>query len=239
MDGRPFIGVTTSTRDVDYVAGVIRSATVGRDYVDAVWRAGGLPVVLPTIDPRGADALLGPCRGLLLVGGGDIDPALYGEEPHPASYEVDPQRDAFELALAHAAVERGIPVLGICRGAQLLNVMFGGSLRQDLGEEASRHWRGLDAFHRVVIEPVSRLWTLYEGLQPTVNSLHHQAIGRLGGGLRAAAWSDDLVIEAIEHETVWVLGVQWHPESQSAPVAGGDLLIRTFVRQASMAASLS
>lgn len=240
LDRRPLIGVTTSTRDVSFSAGVMRSATVGRNYVEAVWDAGGLPVLLPTIDPAAAPAVLRACSGLLLIGGGDVDPATYGEERHPKTYEVDPQRDAFEIALVRAAIDDGLPVLGICRGAQVLNVAFGGSLQQDLTGDSAHHWTGgFEPAHTVVIEAGSELAAAYGTRELKVNSLHHQGIGRLGEELRPTAWSEDLVIEGLEHEAKWVVGVQWHPEVQPAAAQGGDLVLQHFIRQASIAAGIA
>jgi gamma-glutamyl-gamma-aminobutyrate hydrolase PuuD len=231
--GRPLIGLTTSTRDVKFVAGAIRSSTVGRNYVNAVWDAGGLPILLPTLEAAAAAAALGACSGLVLIGGGDVDPALYGEERHPKTYEVDPERDAFEIALARAAIDRDMPVLGICRGAQILNVTFGGSLQQDLTGDCAHHWTGgFEPAHMVALESDSRVGAAHEVSELKVNSLHHQAIGRLGQGLRATAWSEDGVIEAVEHDAKWVVAVQWHPEVPPAASRGGDVLLHEFVREA-------
>jgi putative glutamine amidotransferase len=230
------IGLTTDTRDVDFGVEVIRSATVGRDYVEAVWEAGGLPVLLPTVDISGAVPMLEACTGLLLIGGGDIEPAAYGEAAHPNTSGIDTGRDTFELTLTRAALERNIPILGVCRGAQLLNVAFGGSLRQDLNSDLCHHWSGFEPAHSVVLDPDSLLSDLYGTPELNVNSLHHQAVARLGAGLRATAWSPDMAIEAIEHESRWAVGVQWHPESPPAALPGIDALLLAFVHQASLVA---
>jgi gamma-glutamyl-gamma-aminobutyrate hydrolase PuuD len=233
------IGLTTDTRDVDLRVEVIRSATVGRDYVDAIWDAGGLPILLPTVDVSGAVPMLEACTGLLLIGGGDIEPATYGEPAHPTTSGIDTSRDAFELMLTKAALERNIPILGVCRGAQLLNVACGGSLRQDLNSDLCNHWSGFEPAHPVVLDPDSLISVVYGSAELNVNSLHHQAVARLGAGLRATAWSPDLAIEAIEHESRWAVGVQWHPESPPVALPGIDALLRAFVHQASLVAGNS
>jgi len=236
-DSRPVIGLTTDTRDVDFGAAVIRSVTVGQDYVRAVWEAGGLPLLLPTLHTAAAGSMIQACHGLLLIGGGDIDPALYGEIADPKTGEIDRDRDDFELATVRTAMEMELPVLGVCRGAQLINVALGGSLRQDLASDASNHWSGFEPVHPVLLEPDSILSTIYERTELKVNSMHHQAVARPGEGLRPTAWSPDLVIEAIEHDTKWIVGVQWHPECPSAAGPDCDTLLREFVGQAASVAA--
>jgi len=233
-NARPVIGLTTDTRDVDFVAAVIRSATVGQDYVRAVWEAGGVPVLLPTLDPAAAALMLEACHGLLLIGGGDVDPALYGEAAHPRTGGIDGDRDVFELAMVRAAIERELPVLGVCRGAQLINVALGGSLRQDVVSDAGNHWSGFEPAHPVHLEPGSLLSMIYERTELKVNSLHHQAVARPGEGLRPTAWSPDLVVEAVEHEANWIVGVQWHPECRPGADTRCERLLNEFVRQAAM-----
>lgn len=191
-------------------------------------------MLLPTVDPLAASAMVRSCSGLLLIGGGDVDPALYGEVPHPKTCDVDTGRDAFEIALAQAALVHDIPVLGICRGAQVLNVALGGSLRQDLGPDGPPHWSGFEPAHDLVLEPDSLVSVIYGSHRLKVNSLHHQAVGRLGDGLRATGWSHDFAIEVIEHASKWAIGVQWHPECQPPVRQGDEPLLSEFVRQAAM-----
>ena len=143
---------------------------------------------------------------LLLPGGGDVEPWRYGAENTASS--IEPGRDEAELALIDAFVRSGKPILGICRGLQIINVYFGGSLVQDIPGHSQV--QGRDRRHRVRTAP-SFLQALY-GQEMEVNSAHHQALGRLGTGLRAIQWAEGGVVEAVVHERFPVLGLQWHPE---------------------------
>jgi len=214
---KPRIGITSSPTVHDER----RVDRVSRGYVDGVVRGGGLPVILPTLAPDDAEETLAGLDGLVLTGGGDVAPWLYGEEPAPEVYDVDPARDRWELALIAAAgvgAQAQFPVLAVCRGAQLLNVAAGGSLVQHLPRAASELHRQRDRYgepvHIVDIEPGSRLATIVGQHHLGVNSVHHQAVDRLGTGLRPVAWTADGVIEAIERTDAGPLvAVQWHPES--------------------------
>jgi putative glutamine amidotransferase len=196
--------------------------TLNTAYVRALDRAGLVPLALPTMlaPERAALALEGGgggVRGLVLTGGEDVEPARYGAAPHPKLEETDPTRDAAELALIAAARARRLPMLAICRGIQILNVALGGTLYQDLGSERPgpvAH-SGDDGRHTVRVEPGSLLERTLGARAATVNSRHHQAIRDLAPGLRAVAWAEDGVIEAVEPADAaapWTLAVQWHPE---------------------------
>ena len=177
-------------------------------YIRAVERAGGAPV------PGYAPEPDSHCLGLVLCGGGDLDPAWFGQEDR-GSHPPDSRRDAAELALVRTWLSWGRPILGICRGMQVINVFFGGTLVQDLpghGQAAGR-----DRLHRVRSAP-SPLRDLY-GAAAVVNSAHHQAADRLGSGLRAVQWTADGTVEAVVHEDLPVWAVQWHPERLSGPLA--------------------
>lgn len=198
------------------------------NYINAVTGCGGIPFAsyLPEVRLD--------FDGLILCGGGDIAPERYGED-NKGSYSIDPERDAVELALAKAYISAGKPVLGICRGLQLLNVYFGGSLIQHL-DSYREHTSGADydLAHQVRAEEGSIAHKLY-GREFTVNSSHHQAIGTLGEGLKVTMrTTDGKVIEAIEHETLPVFAVQWHPErmcfaKERPDTVNGSALIRHFI----------
>jgi putative glutamine amidotransferase len=171
-------------------------------------------------EPGPGDELLEGFDGLLLAGGGDIDPNRYGADPHPDQYGVDPDRDATELDLLLAAREAGLPILAICRGIQLVNVATGGTLHQHLPDDTGRMTHGdpmggLSASHGVTVTEGS---ALAEAVGATrierCTSHHHQGVERVGGGLRAVGWSDDGLVEALEPagEGPWMVAVQWHPE---------------------------
>lgn len=146
--------------------------------------------------------------GLLLCGGGDVDPALY-HQPLNGSQEISPERDALELHFIQEFLAAGKPILGICRGLQILNVAFGGSLIQHLPTAEQHRAEEGDLIHPIKAEGL--LKELY-GAHPTVNSFHHQAVERLGRGFRAIAFAEDGTVEAIQHQSLPILGVQFHPE---------------------------
>jgi putative glutamine amidotransferase len=224
---RPLIGVTTSElRRPENVAqrpegepGQPEMA-LGLKYLEAVERAGGIPVVLPPLREAAIPSLLANIAGLLLSGGPDLDPVAYGAPGHPMLGPTEPALDAFEVSLARQADRRGIPILGICRGAQALNIARGGTLHQhlpDVTDGSVGHRQllpGNRTCHVVRIAPDSRLAAIVGAGRLTVNSFHHQAIDRLGRGLRAVAWAPDGTIEAVEApERGLMLGVQWHAET--------------------------
>jgi putative glutamine amidotransferase len=227
---KPMIGVTVSEIRAKEDAQRVRHGeptqtemTLGLAYMRAVERAGGLPVALPPLESENVDPLLDQLSGLLLTGGPDLDPACYGAGPHPELGPIDHDVDVFEVALCRHADRRGIPILGICRGAQVLNVARQGTLIQHLPEISSgaiEHRQsepGDRTTHEVRVAPDSGLAQTTGGGPVDVNSFHHQAIDRLGLGLRPVAWARDGVIEAIEaderQEGHFVLGVQWHAET--------------------------
>lgn len=206
-------------------------------YVHAVELAGGRARVLSTfelppnsdkdiegdvvvgIDPMDASGLEG-CSGLLLPGGGDIDPELYGQQRHPRTHNVSHRRDRFELTLLEAALDRDLPVLAICHGMQLLNIALGGTLEQHLADDETRldHDRDrprAEPVHDITVEPNTILATAV-GTKAAVNSHHHQGLGIVSDKLRKTAWATDGVLEAVEVPgSTWVVGVQWHPEAMA------------------------
>jgi putative glutamine amidotransferase len=224
---RPVIGVTVSEIRCKEDAQRVRHGeptqtemTLGLSYMRAVEMAGGLPVALPPLSTENVDALLDHIGGLLLTGGPDLDPSTYGAPPHPELGPTDPVVDVFEIALCRHALRRRVPILGICRGAQLLNVARQGTLHQHLPEladgtvEHRQSLPGTRTSHEVRVAPDSSLAQTTGGGPVKVNSFHHQAIDRLGFDMRAVAWSQDGLIEALEEQDGrFVLGVQWHAET--------------------------
>lgn len=212
----PIIGITGAATEVSTAIGPIIWDGVSSAYVQAVARAGGLPVVLPVLGPDAAAQMVDRIDGLVVSGGGDIDPSLYGEAREAAElYGISDARDAFDHALLSRARESGRPVLAICRGMQMLNVVGGGTLIQHLHNGAAHHDppNAFEATQTLAIEPDTTLARIVGAPALAVNSLHHQAVKTLGPSLRASALADDGVIEAIEFEGADnILGVQWHPE---------------------------
>jgi putative glutamine amidotransferase len=193
------------------------------DYLESIRRAGGEPVEVGG-EGESAAAIVARVGGVLLTGGGDVDPALYGEAPHPAYEAGEPGRDAFEIALARAAIEADVPLLAICRGMQVVNVALGGSLVQDVPSEipgALTHAIPEPRFaiaHEIWVAKDSRLWTIMadklDGETLQVNSRHHQAVKRVADGFDVTATAPDGVIEAIERPASrFCIAVQWHPEN--------------------------
>jgi putative glutamine amidotransferase len=219
--------------DVDAIA-------VPEYYLEAVRRAGGRPAIVagPNGDPR--EALL-EFDALLLVGGGDVDASRYRAQSHPAMYGTDARRDEFEIGLIEEAVRTDTPVLSICRGIQVLNVALGGTLEQHLPDRPGAIPHGnLSAKdpwveHEVKVVESSRIAEACGRVAFTARAAHHQAVDRLGQGLAAVAWTEDGVVEGVEGEQGWVVGVQWHPERTAAqdPIQQG--LFDAFVRAAARA----
>ena len=194
-------------------------AAVREEYAEAIRRGGNIPVVICRTAETGHIAqVVAKLDLLLLPGGVDIEPKRYGDEPSPALGKTIPDRDEFDFAVLEEALAQNIPVMGICRGMQLINVYFGGSLWQDLPSEfpvkGVRH-RGDHVgtrCHSIGVEPDSRLAAALGATNAVVNSMHHQAVRRLAPGFRITARAPDGVVEAIEHESLPVAGVQFHPE---------------------------
>jgi putative glutamine amidotransferase len=217
---RPLIGVTTSELRSSGMSTLRRQGepahpemALGMTYLQSIERAGGVPVVLPPC-VSDLDSLISRLDGVCLSGGPDLDPAAYGDrERHAELGPTEPSLDAFELALAREALRRGMPLLGICRGSQALNVACGGTLHQHLpGHRQSEP--GTQPTHEVEVLPGTRLAALLGPGALAVNSFHHQAVDRLGHGLRVSARAADGTVEAIEGAG-FVLGVQWHAETLS------------------------
>jgi len=224
----PLIGISAYGQQARWGAWDLPAVLLPDRYVTQVAAAGAIPVLLPPI--AGIDEVIGRLDGLVLSGGGDIDPARYGAERDPHCGPASPARDGAELALLTAAVSRRLPVLGVCRGLQVLNVAMGGTLYQHLpdlvGHEGHSPEPGGYGRHEVAITPGSRLASilnrtdLTDHLPVVVPTHHHQAIERLGDGLTATAWAPDGTIEAVELDRAqhpFAVAVQWHPEAGDDP----------------------
>jgi putative glutamine amidotransferase len=208
-------------------------------FVNALQAVGGVPLIIPIGKKELAAFYVKQIDKLLLTGGQDVAPRYYGEQPHPKLGENNNQRDEFELALIQEALLQKKPILAVCRGMQLLNVAFGGSLYQDLSLYADwqiKHnqdpTQGNFATHTIKNEPNSLVQRVF-GDSTQVNSYHHQAVKKLGTGLKATAWSDDGIIEAIESadSQQQIIGVQWHPELNFLEDPQEKELFRYFVHE--------
>jgi putative glutamine amidotransferase len=210
-----FIGVTT------YGRGQHNRFILPAEYVDAVRRAGGIPLLLPPGEER-LDAILPLLKAVVFTGGGDIDPDLYGGSHHETIYMVEPERDRTEIELARRVFDLGVPTLAICRGSQILNVSEGGTLIEHLPDEV-----GETVNHRVPpreptphpirVEPASRLAGILGATDFSCMSWHHQAIRRVAPGFEVVARAPDGTIEGLEMPShPWLVAVQWHPELTAA-----------------------
>ncbi|WP_258803040.1 gamma-glutamyl-gamma-aminobutyrate hydrolase family protein [Pseudarthrobacter sp. NS4] len=217
---KPIIGLSTYLEQAGTAGcGTVSAAFLPETYLIPIIAAGGVPTLLPP-QPVAAgviEALVGRLDGLLIPGGWDVDPALYGQEAHAETDEPRPERDAWEQALIREALRQDVPLLCICRGEQLLNVTLGGTLHQHLPEVVGngQYQLGGYAFNQIPVEvrPDSQLARLIGSDTQIVPVAHHQAVDKLGEGLVAAAWSEDQVVEAIEYPAnSFALGIQWHPE---------------------------
>lgn len=234
---RPVIGLTTYLEQAKQGVWDVRAAFLPQQYFDSVTRAGGVAVLLPP-QPHVQDAaaaVLDGLDGLILTGGLDVQPELYGAPRHPLTDPARPDRDDWELALFRGAEERRVPVLAICRGLQLVNVARGGTLHQhlpdDLGTERYRIGGGVFAENEVLVEDGTRLAGMLGAGAFDVHSYHHQGIDRLGSGLVPVAATDDGLVQAFESgpEESYLVGVQWHPEENTED----KRLFEGLVREAS------
>ncbi len=211
----PLIGLTSYGRSAD------NRYTLPAEYLDAVRRAGGVPILIAPGEPRWETALES-VDALILTGGGDIDPIRYAGRRHDTNYGIDSERDVLELALGSRVVESGLPTLGICRGAQILNVVQGGRLIEhipdELGDSVLHRAPPREPIrHSVQIKSSSKLAGILGLEELHVTSWHHQALRGVAKGLEAVAHAPDGTIEAVEMpEHPWLIAVQWHPELTAA-----------------------
>lgn len=225
---RPIIGISCSSK----------KSSVGTDYIHAIENAKGVPIVLPVIEDNAAMCrYLDIIDGLLLSGGVDINPLLFGEEPHPKLGNVDEKRDSMEIFLTKEALKCNLPIFGICRGIQTLNVAAGGTLYQDISQHHKKtiqhsqnaaRWHGS---HTLIIESDSLLSRIIGKQSAVFNSYHHQAVKDPADEFIASAHTKDQIIEAIESpEHDFVLGVQFHPENMWRRNADAFALFEAFVK---------
>jgi len=240
---RPLIAIstfkTTTARPPDLAVVALAPA-----YSNGVAAAGGAPLQIPHgLDQAALRTIFERVDGVLLSGGGDVDPACYGEQSHPKTSEIDRERDELEFRLARWAIREGKPLFAICRGHQVLNVALGGSLYQDVMDDmpgAIRHAYFQSAGfardlrpHTVALAPDSRVAAIMDGTDFPVNSLHHQGIKQLAPDLTAAGHAPDGLIEAVEvHGHPFAVGVQWHPESLAPADPAMQRLFDAFVQAA-------
>ena len=228
---KPIVGLTT------YPASATHGWHTPALYVDAVLRAGGVPMMLSGQCPDCAERWLDVVDGVVLIGGGDINPAEFGSAGHETIYNLSAERDAMELALMRALLTYPKPVLAICRGMQILNTVLGGTLHVHLpdvvGESVLHRAPPRDPIqHSIQVAADSELAKVI-GQQVHTASWHHQAIDQLGQGLKAVAWAPDGVIEAVELEGRQdLLAVQWHPEITAAEDNGQQHMFDWLIKQA-------
>lgn len=193
----------------------------------------GIGVVDVSAAERPAVPSVCEADGILLLGGGDLDPALYGgDEAAPNLYGIDRRADDYSIEVVREARRRDVPVFGICRGSQVINVAAGGTLYPDIADPTLHHGVAPDPmFLDESVTLVAETWVagLYGADRLVVRSGHHQAIREVGPGLRACAWADDGIVEGVEAEDGWCVGVQWHPEDTDGPIEDAETIIKGFV----------
>lgn len=240
---RPLIGVSANRFPPDPQRPVFKNMELhyGEGHLlESIYRAGGLPVILPDLkDEKALEEFLERIDGLVLSGGADVSPESYGRKDYDPKWPGDKVRDSYEIALIRGAEKAKKPILGVCRGMQVLNVAFGGTLFQDITSEKTgslvhRDWGIYEQnVHEVRVEKGSWLEKIYGKAVLKVNTIHHQGVRELAKGFRAVAFAPDGIVEAIEHEGGrWIRGVQWHPEWRRLDRQGIDdleLVFRDFV----------
>jgi putative glutamine amidotransferase len=213
---------------------------VNEPYITAVANNNGVPFIIPiTSNEEAIKAQVSMLDGLILSGGDDLSPFLYGEEPEQLLEATAPERDTFDILVLKYAMECNIPILGICRGAQLINVYHGGSLYQDNSYREGKTLKHKQpnnpslGTHHVSLDKNSKLYSIYQQDEICVNSFHHQSVKAVGKGLVVVGQSSDGVVEAVESiEYPFMIALQWHPEMMAGEDEGSNHLFKTFIEKA-------
>jgi putative glutamine amidotransferase len=238
MNKKPIIGITGAyMKRNEHMEGVY----VHHDYHKSVAANGGIPVILPFINPEMTLETLPFCDGIILSGGEDVDPQFYGQDPHIHLGPTLPDRDLVEIEIVKYAIKYNIPILAVCRGVQILNVALGGTLIQDIPsqmKEPIQHSQTVERrrdTHWVNISTDSKLYQILGADRVRVNSLHHQALDKVSEDLRVVAMSSDGIVEAVEyiHSSTFTVGVQWHPESMASSNSSMNNLFIEFIKSSS------
>lgn len=242
---QPLIGIICS-EEAEYAphfgSRVQKKAKLNSTYLRAVEQNGGIPLLIPFCEPETAEALATLCQGFLLPGGEDIDPVQYGQPLRPECGRIRPELDAFCRRICDHAQRSGKPLLGICKGMQFLNIYFGGTLYQDLScreEKSYLHQQEYDRtypVHAVSLAEGSGLREILGEASVRTNTMHHQAVDRVGEGLTVSAVAEDGIIEGIESRDARIIGVQWHPEELTETVPEMNRLFQHLVNLAGKSA---
>ena len=236
---KPVIGILSEVmieKDGNFIGTEKDYVTV--NYVKSIVMAGGIPIILPVVDDNVTKVQLNSIDGLLISGGFDVNPLIYGEEPHKSIGFVRPDRDLHDICAIKTAYDMGKPILGICKGIQVLNVAFGGTLYQDISEMQEsfvahrQNAKPEVPTHSIKIKKESILHKII-GDKAYVNSFHHEAVKRVADGFTVTAMAIDKVIEGIEKaDSKFVVGVQWHPEMMSHIDENSMNIFKTFIEAA-------
>ena len=224
------VGITSGYKNIGE-----KEIVINKTYLDVIKKAGGIPILLtPQIGKNNLPALKDKLDGILLSGGGDIDPVFFNEEPDYNMRRIDPTRDRFEIDLVRWALHNKKPLLAICRGAQILNIACGGSIIQHLDNQHYQHDQKAPKWyptHFVTFNNNGNLVDIFDGKQVRVNSFHHQAISELGTDVKVVAEAVDGVIEGIEvKDHPFAVGVQWHPERMYHHYPEQQKLFKEFIK---------
>lgn len=240
---KPLIGLTPTPELINQEHGTFRRHTLSDNYSLSVEAAGGMPVMIPAHIQDVAE-LLDNLDAVIITGGGDINPAQYGQDAHEKVDEIDAERDAFEMAIVHEAIKRDMPILGICRGLQIMNVALGGTLKQDLADQFPsdvQHRQQDDKIHHEIptqtvtlVDGDHPLRSMVDGNELEVNTFHHQGIDTLAEPLKPMAIAEDGLIEAVYHSGLTHgMAVQWHPEMLASTRDEAAAIFRSLTEAAS------